>query len=406
MNAKLKRIFSNIGHLSAIKLLTMGLPLFVYPVIISTIGKESFGEILLFQTVVGFLLLFISYGFNLSAVKTLSEVDQYSAIVRVFSSVFWSKALIALLVSFIAYALNFYIPSDISKFFCLAFFYILGELFLCQYFFHGRSIVKQFTYLVFVVRLVFFFIMLYALDSDVTSFYVAAIFSIEYFAMGLLSFFVAVYFSNINIRVVSLRDILLSIKEGGAVFLVVFVTALKDKFNLVIVAIFFTTSMIVVVDFSIKILTLLAIPSSIISMAAYPTNSRLKSKKLLYGVILSGLLVTCVAYALFVLTLDFFNLKYFNFNDKSIDLIYLVVASVFFLCISSIVATNGLIAQGHNSSMLNNVIINTSFYFVSLGLVYLFTDFRSVDSFLSVIVLTYAFEAVTRIYMARKLKVI
>lgn len=396
-------IFKTTGFLTIIKLATVCTPLFLYPLVIASVGKTEFGEVLVFQSIIMFFLMFISFGFNLSATKYLSEIEDNDKINILFSDVFWSKVLITIFVIILYYITNEFWGRYTKSFFGYGFFYFFGEMLYCQWFFHGRGIVKKLTYIVFITKIftVTSVIVVNKLN-DVSGQYIALIFSLEYFFLGCASFLYAKYNYKLKIHKIDLKTVRDKIREAQHLFSVIFITSLKDRFNLIIVAHFFNPTAVVVVDFAMKIVTILSLPSSILSQAAYPTNSKRKDKSLFLKILLIGGGVTLVGYVVFFLVFDYVNEHAFKFDAYNVSSIMIMAISSGFLSISSMIATNGLAAMGHNKELLINVVLTTTFYFASLLIFWIINDFNNLRYYLLVILFTYIFEMVSRIILAKK----
>ncbi|EJG1733425.1 oligosaccharide flippase family protein [Vibrio parahaemolyticus] len=396
-------IFKTTGFLTIIKLATVCTPLFVYPLVISSVGKTEFGEVLVFQSIVMFFLMFISFGFNLSATKALSEIEDKDKINTLFNDVFWSKVLITVFVIILYYITNVIWGSYTEKFFGYGFFYFFGEMLYCQWFFHGRGIVKKLTYIVFFTKIfTIISVLIISKINDVSGQYIALIFSLEYFFLGCASFLYAKYNYNLKIQKVVLKAVGDKIQEAQHLFSVIFITSLKDRFNLIIVAHFFSPAAVVVVDFAMKIVTILSLPSSILSQAAYPTNSKRKDKSLFFKILLIGGCITLTGYAFFFFVFDYINEHAFKFDAYNVSSIMIMAISSCFLSISSMIATNGLAAMGYNRELLINVVLTTAFYFASLLIFYIINDFNNLRYYLFVILFTYIFETISRVILAKK----
>ena len=67
-----KRLIENALSLSAVQVVTLGLPLLSLPYLALTLGAEQLGRLAFVMSIVQVILVFADYGFNLSASKAVS----------------------------------------------------------------------------------------------------------------------------------------------------------------------------------------------------------------------------------------------------------------------------------------------------------------------------------------------
>ncbi|PSU37509.1 hypothetical protein CTM97_20485, partial [Photobacterium phosphoreum] len=178
----------------------------------------------------------------------------------------------------------------------------------------------------------------------------------------------------------------------------VFITALKDRFNLVIVSILFSPAIVVVIDLSLKFLNILSLPSALLSMASFSSSSKNRDKIFFYNLLLMSFTITLVGYILFFFLLPFANDILFHFNTDFYNYIYIITFSALFLSISCVLANNAFISTGNDRVLLYNVAFTTGFYFIALFCFYLSPFKSNLMGLVTVISLTYLFEMVLRLF--------
>ena len=67
-----KTLIQNFSYLSALRIFNMILPLITYPYLIRVLGKEIYGLVVFAQAIVNYLVMLVSFGFNISATKEVS----------------------------------------------------------------------------------------------------------------------------------------------------------------------------------------------------------------------------------------------------------------------------------------------------------------------------------------------
>ncbi|EOK5538197.1 oligosaccharide flippase family protein [Enterobacter kobei] len=140
-----KKIFESISYLSVIQILTMLLPFLTYPYLINIFGLSLYGKIMLSQAVVSYVAIFVNFGFNISAAKSVSEItDKTDEVNKLCSAIFIVKFLIWFFVAFI-YLISIwaFIDDRISKvLYITAFTLTFNEFLVAQWFYQAKESLK------------------------------------------------------------------------------------------------------------------------------------------------------------------------------------------------------------------------------------------------------------------------
>lgn len=401
-------IVKNFGLLSITKVITLLLPIAIYPFIIDGLGLDSFGNLLLFQSSISFLMIFIGFAFNLSSTKEISLCESRGInISDIVISTFFAKLCISILVLLIYACFFTYIPDNIQPFYLLGYIYIVGELFSCQWFFHGTNRVKELTVITFVVKLVMTIIMFYCLKIGVVALTVGLLYSIEFAIISIICFILlcnSVDFNNYNLKCLMAKSFLV-LKNSFSLFSVIFVTSLKDKFNLIVVGAILGPSLVVVFDISLKIITILSLPSSMLSTAAFPVTSRNNSPLLLIKILISSISITTFCYAIFCFSFEAISFLFEGLDSTYFFYIKLIALSSIFLSASVVLANNYLASNSYNKALLQSVLCTTAFYAFSVYLLYIGVFERNVLNLILILLSTYIFELSIRMlycYLCKK----
>ena len=65
-----KILIENFSSLTLFQLINLSIPLITYAYLIRVLGIEKYGLVVFAQAVVGYLLIFVQFGFNISAIKS------------------------------------------------------------------------------------------------------------------------------------------------------------------------------------------------------------------------------------------------------------------------------------------------------------------------------------------------
>lgn len=97
-----KAIISNFSYLSLLELFGLFSPLVTYPYLIKVLGKDTYGAVVMAQSIAAYLVIIVNFGFNVSAAKDVSKHrGDHIALSHVVSSVFLLKSFIFLAVAII-----------------------------------------------------------------------------------------------------------------------------------------------------------------------------------------------------------------------------------------------------------------------------------------------------------------
>ncbi|EGR3150216.1 polysaccharide biosynthesis protein, partial [Vibrio parahaemolyticus] len=73
MSIRNSKILSNLANLGVIKLLTLGFPLLVIPVILNKIGLERYGEYVFYSSVISYFVYLVNFGIDESATLIINR---------------------------------------------------------------------------------------------------------------------------------------------------------------------------------------------------------------------------------------------------------------------------------------------------------------------------------------------
>lgn len=106
---KHKTLIENFSSLTVFQILNLLLPLLTYPYLIRVLGIEIYGLVVFAQAIIGYLLILVGFGFNISATKEISiHRDNKDKLSEIASSVLTIKAgLFVLSLILLAIALYF-----------------------------------------------------------------------------------------------------------------------------------------------------------------------------------------------------------------------------------------------------------------------------------------------------------
>lgn len=96
---KYKTLVENFGYLTLLQICNLLIPLITYPYLINTLGKDLYGVIIYSQAIVSYLSIFVNWGFNISATKSISiNRDNPKKVNEIASVVYLVKSFLLIIV--------------------------------------------------------------------------------------------------------------------------------------------------------------------------------------------------------------------------------------------------------------------------------------------------------------------
>ncbi len=145
-----KSLLSNFFSLSALQGVNMLLPLITLPYLVRVLGVEGFGLVSFSLSIIMFFVIFVSFGFELSATREIStNKNDPSKISEIFSSVMIIKIIMAML-SFIVLLIlinSVDVLTSHSELYYATFGIVIGNAIFPLWFFQGMEKMKYIAYI-------------------------------------------------------------------------------------------------------------------------------------------------------------------------------------------------------------------------------------------------------------------
>ena len=276
-----KTLIQNFSYLSALQVFNMLLPLVTYPYLIRVLGKETYGLIVFAQAVIGYLLIFVSFGFHISATKEVSihraDKEKLSEIV---SSVLIIKGILFVISLIVLSGLLYFIPKahGYEILFFLTMWVCLYDFIFPIWYFQGIEKMKYITYLTLVSRLIFLGLIFIFINSADDYLLLPLISGIGAIVAGTLSLFIIFKTHKIKFCYQPIEKLVFYTKDSIPIFLSSISTRLYVSTNKVIVGAFIGIEDVAYYDLAEKITTLMKVPQQLFGQALFPKISKEKNK--------------------------------------------------------------------------------------------------------------------------------
>ena len=185
-----KILIKNFSYLSVLQVFNILIPLLTYPYLIRVLGKETYGLVVFAQAIVGYLLILVSFGFNLSATREISlhrlNKDKLNEIV---SSVFTIKIILFILSSLLLTALLLLIPKahGYELLFIVSMTVCLNDVIFPIWYFQGIEQMKYITYISLISKFVFLVLIFVVISQPSDYLFVPVIYGVGSLIAGFIS---------------------------------------------------------------------------------------------------------------------------------------------------------------------------------------------------------------------------
>lgn len=267
-----KSIIENILSLTLLNVVNLILPLLTLPYIIRTVGLSNYGAYSVIYTIIQYVLLFSTFGFNYSTTKEVSQkresIEEVSAIVKstIYARFLISSVAIMLFAAFI----YLYYPSNYYYSFLFGIGIILGDVMNPVWLYQGMEKMKYMTIINLVCKLTFTLLIFVFIKNEKDWLYITLLYSCGYILSGVISLIMSIKVFGIKSVKISLRDIFRQIKQGWSVFLSTFFISFYRNSNIFILGFFvneFNLGIYASAEKTVKAVQSLATP---ISNALFP----------------------------------------------------------------------------------------------------------------------------------------
>ena len=260
LNFRDKKIVSNFLFLSIIQLSNYIAPVIIIPYLVSTLGVENYGLIAFSNAVISYFLVFVDYGYNLTATRDIAlNRSEPNKIVDIFNTVLSTKMVLGGIGFLMVYLLIILVEpvSNHKNLFLLSYSIVLGHLIFPFWFFQGMEDMKYITYISLLTKLIYIVLVLIFVKVPSDYIYVNLFYGISGIISGLLSIVIIVRKYKITFKVVSMQNMLHDLRGGFLIFMSNIATNIYTNSNIIILESF--TNNLVVGYFSIAEKVILAL---------------------------------------------------------------------------------------------------------------------------------------------------
>ena len=284
-----KKIIENYFFMTLILILNSLFALLIYPYLIRTLGKESYGIYIFGTSIANYFICFIGFGFELYGVREIAKnPSSKSNISKVISIVFTAKLYLELFSLLIFIVLLYTIPilQENQKVYWICFSTTLVNILFPTWYFQGIQKMRVVTYIQLVFKLLSLPFIFYFVRSsqDIVSF--SLIMSISTLLGSLYAFTHLFWIEKLTLNIYGFKQVWLYIKESQYFFYANFLNIIKTQSLNLIVGTRFGMADLAIFDLASKIVQIPMILLTSINGALFPkvmASFSIKSlKRILY----------------------------------------------------------------------------------------------------------------------------
>ncbi len=275
-----KRILYNFLSLIILQGANYLLPLITIPYLLRVIGPEKFGVIAFAQAFIQYFIVFVDYGFNLSATKEISiNRESKDKLSEIFSSVFIIKVILI----FVAFLIILFFIEFIDKFkqekliYILFFGVILGQGLFPIWFFQGIEKMKYITFISILSKALSTLTIFFFIKEEKDYLYVPFFYSIGFIVATILSFLIIFYKFNIRLKLVKFQTVLNYFKESSSFFLSRISVVFYSSSNSILIGFLWGYQNVAYFDVASKIINALRQPWDLLNTVVYPYMTKEKN---------------------------------------------------------------------------------------------------------------------------------
>lgn len=352
-NKDVKQLIENFFSLAVLKVFNLILPFVTLPYLIKTLGFEQYGAIVLAIALIQYFQAITDYGFNLSATRDIAKHrHSQQQLSYIYSKVMSAKVFLLVISLAVLLPVIFLVPQfqqDKSIYF-LMLLVLVGHTLFPEWFFRGVEKMRYITVLDLSIKL-FFTAGVFLFIHKPEDYWIYPLLNgVGYLIVMLVAHTLVRKHFSVKFRVVKKQAIRTTLRNGFPLFVNQFAPNLYNNTANFVVGVVLGNHAAGVFGAIRRIVDLLSVFNSVISVVFFPYLNRNKNKfKYFSSVYLSFFLFVCVVFMLAHKYL--FGILGVELGVES-KVYYMLVGGVFFIAMYSVYATNYLIVYGEDSLVM------------------------------------------------------
>ncbi len=401
-----KGVIRNFSFLSILQILQLLAGLLVYPYLIKVLGLNNYGIVVYAQTIIGYFILIVNYGFNITATKYVSEAKgDNDKISEIFSTVISIKFLFFIISAFLLIISVIFIEfmNNEKEVYLFSTLIIFGWVVFPDWYFQGIEKMENITYVMLTSKLISLSLIFIYVENANDYILVPFFNSLAMILAGFIGF--ALVFrgsktekSRVRFIRPKYENMKSYIRTGSAYFVSNLSANTKDYVNTLIIGAVLSYNEVAIYDIITKVIKVFIMPYNIFVRAVFPKCAMKKSFKFNVKVgnimVIYGTLMVFFIFGYAETIVSYFieeNIK------LSVEVFKVMSLSLPLLALTSSRGLLTLVGFNFDKLFTKGILISIAFYFLSLIVFYLL-NFITVLSLSFLMVLSVLVELLAHTY--------
>lgn len=251
-----KKVIENYFFMTILQVLNALFYLLIYPFLIRTLGAESYGLYVFVTAIISYFVIFIGFGFDLPAVKSIAQnVDDLSCKIHTLSCIFTAKIYLEVLSLIVFTIIIFSIPAFRVNWFLfyICFFQTLTNILFPQWYFQGVQRMRIVTYIQLIFKIISLPLIFLTIHSSTDLWIFLVITSSVSVAGAATAAFIVHFKEGVQIRWMPYPEVRIWFKDAFPFFLSSSAGIIKEQSIAVIIGLFFGMRDVAIYDLANKI---------------------------------------------------------------------------------------------------------------------------------------------------------
>lgn len=404
-----KVLVQNFSYMSILQLINLVIPLITYPYLIKTLGKDIYGIIIYAQAIMAYFVVFVNFGFNISATKEISlNRNDKSKVDEIVSSVLIVKGLLFVFASVLISLVVYVLPniSGYENLFFLTMWMCLYEFLFPVWYFQGIEKMKYITFLNLFFRSVFLILIFVLIREKRDYILVPVINGIGAMIAGCCALYIVFVKHRVRFVIPKLEFILSQVKMASRLLLTSITGIVKDKSNTIIIGLTLSMKDVALYDLADKLVSLFSNLFYTVGNVVFPNYTKNKNTKLIKKILglsfIASLLVYFFMGSVFAELIEWIISKDML---QAANIFWILGLLIIFRNLSYFLGAVFLIGDGYVKEVVWDMVYSTLVYLMLICGFY-FCESLNVYTISISIVLSVVFEFLHRGMLCKKLKLL
>ncbi len=397
--SEINKLIKTFSLLSTVQFILLIIPFISYTYLIRVLGVTNCGLIAYSQTLISYVLLFVVFGFNISATQ---EVSIHKNNREKLSEIYFSVTIIKIIILIVAVCFVFLlcrlfeVNPSFQILLLLSFWICFDDILNPTWFFQGVQTL-EFSSLVIIINKVICTIIIFVLVKNENDYLlVPIIFLLGTLISGFITFYYLLNKFKLHFSFQKIQNLEYYFQQSVPIFMSNFFIKLYVNSNKVILGAFVGMNEVAFYDLAEKITLISKIPQGIITQTIFPKISHEKDISVVKKIFKFSFLINCL---LFVFLIVFGEKIVFYLGGEkmypSVIILYIVSITIPIIALSNILGVQILVPFGFQRKFSFGVISGAFVYFIFVAISWIL-NYINIYSLAVITVLT---EIYVTIYM-------